>query len=94
MAEFAGCSQPPATVLDVGCGVGGTSRMLARRWPEAKVTGVTLSKGQVERGMQLTREQGITNCELKVRFWDIGAGAGWHWVLMVCFLGCSSARAS
>lgn len=32
-------SDQPATVLDVGCGIGGTTRHLAAKFPDAKVTG-------------------------------------------------------
>lgn len=40
-------------VLDVGCGIGGSSRHLSRRL-DAEVTGVTLSSAQVARARQLT----------------------------------------
>ncbi len=44
---------PGTTVLDVGCGIGGSSRILAQDYKFA-VTGVTISPQQVERAQQLT----------------------------------------
>lgn len=46
-------------ILDVGCGVGGTTRMLARAFPAAKVVGVSISPKQVERARELSA--GIDN---------------------------------
>eukprot|EP00921_Rhytidocystis_pertsovi_P017441 GHVQ01027437.1.p1 GENE.GHVQ01027437.1~~GHVQ01027437.1.p1 ORF type:complete len:531 (+),score=68.33 GHVQ01027437.1:232-1593(+) len=55
-------------VLDLGCGIGGTSRHLARHIPGgATVTGVALSPKQVERARKLTREKGLSDrCEFMV----------------------------
>jgi len=44
------------TVLDVGCGIGGSSRILEREYGFS-VTGVTISPQQVERARQLTPEE-------------------------------------
>jgi MPBQ/MSBQ methyltransferase len=56
-----------AKVLDVGCGFGGTSRYLAKALgPEAEVTGITLSPGQVKRGTELAVEQGVPNANFMV----------------------------
>jgi MPBQ/MSBQ methyltransferase len=49
------------TVLDVGCGIGGSSRLLARDYGFA-VTGVTISPNQVRRARELT------SANLPVRF--------------------------
>jgi MPBQ/MSBQ methyltransferase len=57
MASWGGLDElpPGTTVLDVGCGIGGSSRMLARDYGFA-VTGVTISPQQVQRAKELTEE--------------------------------------
>lgn len=55
MVRWGGLDNLPAgtTVLDVGCGIGGSSRILARDYGFA-VTGVTISSQQVKRAQELT----------------------------------------
>ncbi|MBW4459140.1 MAG: methyltransferase domain-containing protein [Nodosilinea sp. WJT8-NPBG4] len=55
MVRWGSLNRLPAgtTVLDVGCGIGGSSRILARDYGFA-VTGVTISPNQVRRAQQLT----------------------------------------
>ncbi|MGD1950671.1 MAG: methyltransferase domain-containing protein [Leptolyngbyaceae cyanobacterium] len=60
MVRWGGLAQLPSgtTLLDVGCGIGGSSRILARDY-QFDVTGVTICPQQVERAQQLTPE-GVT----------------------------------
>lgn len=55
MVRWGRLDQLPAgtTVLDVGCGIGGSSRILARDYG-FDVTGITISPQQVRRAQQLT----------------------------------------
>jgi MPBQ/MSBQ methyltransferase len=55
MVRWAGLDtlSPGTTVLDVGCGIGGSSRILGRDYGFA-VTGVTISPQQVKRAQELT----------------------------------------
>ncbi|KAL6080653.1 Sterol 24-C-methyltransferase [Balamuthia mandrillaris] len=46
-------------VLDVGCGVGGPARSIAR-FSEAHVTGITLNKYQVDRATLISQKQGLS----------------------------------
>jgi MPBQ/MSBQ methyltransferase len=58
MARWGGLEKlsPGTTVLDVGCGIGGSSRLLARDYGFS-VTGVTISPEQVRRAQELTPEE-------------------------------------
>lgn len=55
MVRWGGLDQlpPGTTVLDVGCGIGGSSRILAQDYGFS-VTGVTISQQQVRRAQELT----------------------------------------
>jgi len=47
-------------ILDVGCGVGGIARNVAR-FADARVTGVTTSQFQVDRGNAMLRQEGLSD---------------------------------
>lgn len=71
MAKFAGIAfetnDKSLKILDVGCGIGGTSRYLARSiGDKANVTGITLSPNQVERATSLAKDRGINNVNFQV----------------------------
>ena len=54
----------PKKILDVGCGIGGTTRYLAKAFgPETEITGITLSGNQVNRATALAKEQGTPNAK-------------------------------
>lgn len=55
MVKWGGLDQLPqgTTVLDVGCGIGGSSRILAKDYGFS-VTGITISPQQVKRAQELT----------------------------------------
>ena len=67
MLTFSGVSGSPAKVLDVGCGIGGTTRYLAKKFgPATSITGITLSPNQVRRGTELAAAAGLSNCHFRV----------------------------
>jgi MPBQ/MSBQ methyltransferase len=55
MARWGGIAQLPqgTSLLDVGCGIGGSSRILAKDYGFS-VTGITISPNQVQRATELT----------------------------------------
>ncbi|MBP0001193.1 MAG: methyltransferase domain-containing protein [Cyanobacteria bacterium SID2] len=57
MVRWGGLDKLPrgTTILDVGCGIGGSSRILARDYGFS-VTGITISPQQVKRARELTPE--------------------------------------
>lgn len=52
-------ANPPNNVLDVGCGIGGSSRHLARKF-NCNCTGITLSPYQAQRANELAQQQGLS----------------------------------
>jgi len=65
MLAWSGASSPKR-ILDVGCGIGGTSRFLAKTFPEAEVIGITLSPEQRDRAAKLADEAGLSNVAFEV----------------------------
>ncbi|XP_061946147.1 probable tocopherol O-methyltransferase, chloroplastic isoform X1 [Populus nigra] len=62
--SFAGVSEDPEkgpkTVVDVGCGIGGSSRYIARKFG-AKCQGITLSPFQAQRANALAETEGLAD---------------------------------
>jgi tocopherol O-methyltransferase len=56
---------PQVEILDVGCGMGATSVYLAKKY-RASVTGITLSRKQVDMATRLAREHRVENVSFKV----------------------------
>ena len=52
-------------VLDVGCGIGGTSRFLALQRPDWTVTGISISPEQVKRASELAIQQNVYNVDFR-----------------------------
>jgi cyclopropane fatty-acyl-phospholipid synthase-like methyltransferase len=57
---LASCSSP-ASVLDVGCGLGATTQRAKQRWPEASVHGLNISSTQINHCCQ-----SVTDCQFHV----------------------------
>jgi cyclopropane fatty-acyl-phospholipid synthase-like methyltransferase len=56
----------PASVTDLGCGVGGSLFHLARCWPHSKLTGYTLSHAQVQIAQALASQRQLQDqCDIK-----------------------------
>lgn len=54
------------SVVDVGCGIGGSSRHIARKFG-ARAQGITLSPYQANRGNEIANEQGLKDqCSFQV----------------------------
>lgn len=56
--------------LDAGCGVGGSSRYLAQRFPNSTGLGVTLSPVQAQNGMRYNQKAGVAD-RLEIRAQDL-----------------------
>ena len=65
MLEFSQV-QAPTKVLDVGCGIGGTTRYLAGKFPGAEVTGISISEEQIARAGELASERGVKNAKFEL----------------------------
>lgn len=61
----------PASVVDLGCGPGNMTRLLAERWPEATVTGVDSSAEMIARARADQPELSWVQADL--RAWEGGA---------------------
>ena len=52
----------PRSVVDIGCGVGGSSRHIARKYSSIKkARGISLSPYQISRANAFTRDQNLAN---------------------------------
>ncbi|EJK73048.1 hypothetical protein THAOC_05352, partial [Thalassiosira oceanica] len=53
--------EPPRKVVDVGCGIGGSSRHIASKYDGCTARGITLSPYQAQRGNELAAERGLAD---------------------------------
>lgn len=47
------------SIADLGCGVGAVSRYAAKQFPLAKITGITISGYQIDKGNSLNKEESL-----------------------------------
>ena len=77
----------PRSVVDLGCGTGGVTRILAERWPEAQVTGLDSSAAMLAKARAGTPVPGVTWLEADIASWRpegeldvVYSNAALHWV--------------
>lgn len=51
-------------ILDAGCGVGGTSIYLGKKFPKAQFSGITVSSGQLQLAQRFIKERKAKNVEI------------------------------
>ncbi len=56
-------SKKPLKVLDAGCGIGGTSTLLAKDYPNSKFIGISLASNEIELAKKLKKEYKTDNVE-------------------------------
>jgi trans-aconitate 2-methyltransferase len=64
----------PGAVFDLGCGAGNVSKLLAERWPKARVTGVDSSMAMLEKARAAAPRIAFLQAELAA--WLAGEPAG------------------
>jgi trans-aconitate 2-methyltransferase len=57
-------AESPTAVFDLGCGAGNVTKLLAERWPEARVTGVDAAMPMLERARAATPRIAYIHAEL------------------------------
>ncbi len=78
-------AEEPGAVFDLGCGAGNVARLLAERWPEARVTGVDSSMAMLEKARAAAPRIAFIHAELAA--WRapepagvIYSNAAFHWL--------------
>ncbi|MCM0620197.1 trans-aconitate 2-methyltransferase [Nocardioides bruguierae] len=64
----------PGRVVDLGCGPGTLTALLARRWPDAHVLGVDASAAMVQRARELEGVEGLEVRHADLRDWAAEPG--------------------
>lgn len=63
-------TKKPKNIVDVGCGIGGSSRYLARKFG-AECKGITLSPVQANRAQELAVAQGLDKvCMFSIHYFN------------------------
>lgn len=66
LSAFKKLKHEPTTILDVGCGGGDFTRLLAKKYPQAEVVGIDYSKAAIEYAKEQPQNVKLPNLTFKV----------------------------